>query len=403
MADKGLTELSEQFGKNAKEQQQARLQADLPQLAEFEPQDSILTRYLYGDNWQDAVSFYRAKKKQQKKWTVASTIVGGAGLVVCLMCGLWGLTRLATASKPTSSLQPTKQVQKESSGKSASSQPSENHKKDSPSPKHVSNDESATITKNESSSDSASSATSTKRKSMPTLSRAFIDADYHSETKPIKENYFSSLMTDQTPLGVIESPKTNMSAMDSIMEKSLESQSDDLSKKISDLNEKVHHLQDHPQQQPAEPINQALEQLTGQISAIREFAASHQDRLERLQSGYDWGIIRSFCLRIIRCIDNLETRITQQEKSKKNTSHLTDVRDELLFALESSGVEQFDLKINSPYQGQESCAEVLKEKEPSPSPDLKGCIAKVLRPGYQFVIDEDTVRVVRMARVRLYD
>jgi len=154
----------------------------------------------------------------------------------------------------------------------------------------------------------------------------------------------------------------------------------------------------------ANPIDNTLRDLTQQVSAIREYAVHQQNRLEKLQDGYDWNIIRNFCLRIIRCIDNVEVRIhcLSEQDDDVDVTDLEEVRDELIFALESSGVEQFEPEINSDYRGQEKYAEAVKEKKKSDDPKRKGKIEKVLKPGYQCFIDEENARIIRPAQVRLY-
>ncbi|MFH1718362.1 MAG: nucleotide exchange factor GrpE, partial [Planctomycetota bacterium] len=151
-----------------------------------------------------------------------------------------------------------------------------------------------------------------------------------------------------------------------------------------------------------EPFSNALEDLTEQVSAIREYTAYQQDRLKKLQDGYDWNIIRTFCLRIIRCIDNLDNRISSMSEDDVRATHLGEVMDELVFALESSGIEQFEPETDSEYRGQEKCAEAVKEKEECDDPGRAGRIASVIRPGYQYFIDEDSTKVVRPAQVKLY-
>ncbi len=152
----------------------------------------------------------------------------------------------------------------------------------------------------------------------------------------------------------------------------------------------------------SKPIDNTLTDLTQQVSAIREYAANQQDRLEKLQDGYDWNIIRTFCLRVIRAVDNLESRIAQLKDDDAETTHLEEVRDELVFALESSGIEQFEPETNSEYRGQEKLAEAVKEKQGCDDPEQAGKIANVIRPGYQYFIDEGNVKIVRPAQVRLY-
>jgi len=152
----------------------------------------------------------------------------------------------------------------------------------------------------------------------------------------------------------------------------------------------------------SKPIDSTLNDLTQQVSAIREYAAHQQDRLEKLQDGYDWNIIRTFCLRVIRAVDNLESRIARFKEDNVETAYLEEVRDELIFALESSGIEQFEPETESEYRGQEKLAEAVKEKQGCDDPGQVGKIANVIRPGYQYFINEGHVKIVRPAQVRLY-
>jgi molecular chaperone GrpE (heat shock protein) len=158
----------------------------------------------------------------------------------------------------------------------------------------------------------------------------------------------------------------------------------------------------HAVGEKSKPIDNTLTDLTQQVSAIREYAANQQDRLEKLQDGYDWNIIRTFCLRVIRAVDNLESRIARLKDDDAETTHLEEVRDELVFALESSGIEQFEPETDSEYRGQEKLAEAVKEKQGCDDPEQTGKIANVIRPGYQYFIDEGNVKIVRPAQVRLY-
>ena len=152
----------------------------------------------------------------------------------------------------------------------------------------------------------------------------------------------------------------------------------------------------------SKPLDSTLKDLAQQVSAIREYATCQQERVEKLQDGYDWNIIRTFCLRIIRCVDNLENRIDHLSSKGAKTEHLEDIKDELIFALESSGIEQFEPAINSSYRGQEKYAEAVKEKQHCNNSKQKGKIAKVIRPGYQHFINEENVKVVRTAQVKLF-
>ncbi len=187
----------------------------------------------------------------------------------------------------------------------------------------------------------------------------------------------------------------------STVEKTLKVQAEDLQKQIAEFKQVAQNVQQATREQSA-PLGDTLKELTQQVSAIREYAASQQGRVEKLQDGYDWGIIRTFCLRVIRCIDNLEGRLADLPKDDGAAQHLEEVKDELLFALESSGIEQFRPELNSEFQGQEKLAEALKEKQPAKKPGQEGKIARVIRPGYRYMMDDENYRVVRIAQVKVY-
>ena len=170
------------------------------------------------------------------------------------------------------------------------------------------------------------------------------------------------------------------------------------------VEEKVTRLAENVRQatlQDTKHLNGTLKQLSQQVSAIREYAAEQQQRVKKLQDGYDWNILKNFCLRVIHCIDHLDSRINRLSEQDVDTEHLKEIRDELVFSLESSGVEQFEAEIHSDYHGQEKRLETVKDKQPCDDPALAGKIAEVVRPGYQYVIDENNIKIVRAAQVRL--
>jgi hypothetical protein len=198
----------------------------------------------------------------------------------------------------------------------------------------------------------------------------------------------------------LESAAENMKASRKVGD-SLKSKTENLEKQMAELRQKAKGV-NQPGLEHSKPINNTLNELTEQVSAIREYAASQQDRLKKLQDGYDWNIMRTFCLRFIRCIDNLDRRISELADKNVEVLDLEEVRDELLFALESSGVEPYEPKVNSDYHGQEKYAEAVKEKESCDDPKRSGKIAKVIRPAYQYFIDDENAKIVRPAQVKLF-
>jgi molecular chaperone GrpE (heat shock protein) len=153
-----------------------------------------------------------------------------------------------------------------------------------------------------------------------------------------------------------------------------------------------------------EPLTKELTELTEEVSAIRQFAVQQQDQVRKLSEGYDWMIIRRFCMRVIRSIDNIDDRIKRiNEPDSELTMCLEDIRDELVYGLESSGIEQFNPDLKTPFKGLEKYAEAVRQRIPTEDGSLDGCIAEIARPGYKYLINDDEVKIVRCAQVKLYD
>jgi len=153
---------------------------------------------------------------------------------------------------------------------------------------------------------------------------------------------------NQSGTSAVEDEKPSVNAPNVLKE-----QAEDLQKQLAEFKQVAQSVQQASQGQ-SEPITSTLKELAQQVSAIRDYAASQQNRVEKLQDGYDWTIIRTFCLRVIRCIDNIEKRMEDLGKDDGATAHLEEIRDELVFALESSGVEKFEPELNSEFHGQEN-------------------------------------------------
>jgi len=184
------------------------------------------------------------------------------------------------------------------------------------------------------------------------------------------------------------------------LEKIIDAQKEQMDEQVTEFKEMAETVKKAAER--SEPIGTFLKDLTLQVSAIRDYALTQQDRIKKLQDGYDWNIIRTFGLKVIRCIDNLDDRIERFKQNGQDIEDLVEIRDELIFSLESSGIEQYEPEINSDYSGQEKIAEAVRDREDSENQDMKGKIAAVLKPGYRHFIDEENFKVVRAARVKLY-
>jgi molecular chaperone GrpE (heat shock protein) len=338
------------------QEQNERLNADMDKLAAGEMAVHPFADIIYGENWQNELNKYK-KQKELNEIVLTASIVSTSmgGLILAWYSMLWttrnavkGLSRLKKYSANTS-----KRLRK------------------------------------------------TKGEEYKTA-----DADDSEQPKQPEKHSQVPMKSDRQNLTPVKfgSKATNKATQQKKISNGLEKIAVLLADEKSVGSDVLHKSRKVRLEAPshANPIDNTLKDLSQQVSAIRQYTAYQQDRLEKLQDGYDWNIVRTFCLRIIRCIDNLENRICQMDKQDTNATYLEEVRDELIFALESSGIEQFQPEINSDYRGQEKFAEAVKDKQDCDDPNQRGKIARIIRPGYQYFINEENIKVVRPAQVKLF-
>lgn len=424
--DQILEELQAKPEHERVKEQEKRLAAHLEMLVACPPKDPLLAQALYGKGWDAQVNTYRQQKQRRERLLKTSLVLTASGILVfllCLLSGLIGLIfrRVRTAHRHdpdpdgsdmgiVDSDAPVRTEMKHRQTPEA--QPAGGRPKLGAIPNQTQDPAGvpagipvAGMQRSLEKDDSLS-----YKRHHPVFN------EYCLNDLAGVDSRVSKLFTDDTaPSPIVAGPQWQSEALPpssgpaappqadagTSLRQTVQSETERVEQQIDAFKEMAQSVQAPADAQSA-PMNKALLEMSAQISAIRDYAASQQDRVEKLQNGYDWNIIRQFALRIIRCVDNLEQRMDKPSTKSHAVEHLTDIRDELLFALESSGIEQFVPELDSPYSGQERGAEAVKEKEPCTEPDRTGTIAAVVKPGYQYVIDEENAKVVRTARVKLY-
>jgi molecular chaperone GrpE (heat shock protein) len=374
------------------QEQQERLKADLDKLATGETAVHPLADVLYGENWQNELSEY--KKRNERNEHIMT------GSIVCMTMGGsiyagWLLLWMARFVKKCSSRSKRLVTKIKTRKKVESQKQIEDDAKELPQGRKT-KEKLIQLDKHPDTSGNSNRQIPLSVKSgTKTLERAVNKVKISNGTENINK-----LLSDEKT-AVIKTT-TNWGKQRS----ETKEHSKPLNSAINEFTQQLSAIQSGKQRsetdEQSKPLDSAINELTQQVSAIREYAACQQDRLEKLQDGYDWNIIRTFCLRVIRCIDNLESRISRLAEEDAKAIHLEEIRDELIFALESSGIEQFKPEIDSEYRGQEKFAEAVKDKQESDNPEQAGNIAIVIRPGYQYFINEENVKVVRPAQVKLF-
>ena len=402
----GAGEFIEQFGMEGydkgkietqlRQEQYDRLQADLDKLASGEEDVSPFADILYGENWQEELNKYK-KQKELSEFVLTGSIVcismGGTIfswylLISFIKAFMKALSGLKKHLPNNANKQPKDDVE----------EPNETYiekdlieEKEHEQPlKH----QQSQLKKQTKAPWSSSRSKSKQDKNEETLLTKQQSGTNNTDSKHTKEHLEINAADNAENIAVLLSDEESLKSLSKI-EDSLKAQTEQLEERTAESVEKA--IMEH-----SKPLDSTLKDLAQQVSAIRDYASCQQERVEKLQDGYDWNIIKTFCLRIIRCIDNLENRIGRLSSKGTKTEYLEDIRDEMVFALESSGIEQYQPEINSDYRGQEKYAEAVKEKEHCDNAKQKGKIAKVIRPGYQYFINDENIKIVRTAQVKLF-
>ncbi len=423
-------------------EQQARLWVDRDKLAAGQMNPGDIADFLYGMGWQNTVEQYK-KRQEQRDFVQTISVVclslGGTVSGACLLAALvWLIIRIVKALAHRSAELPSEPEPKVAELQDLEPEipaPAENTE---PAPQERPRQRRRVLALSETSGEAHSPAPATQESGgvdtyLASIIGRSAGGNYPSFAAPTAplDSAVAVLLTDQqaeeqawsaeaqwsakVALGVAgeETSRSNPAAAQPVASVApveevaspvrdiLKEQTDSLQKQIAEFKQVAQDVQQTTREH-SEPLSSTLKELAEQVSAIRDYAATQQGRVEKLQDGYDWGIIRSFALRVIRCLDNLENRITELPGEDEAVRHLEEVRDELLFALESSSIEQFRPDLHSDYRGQEKLAETIKEREPVENPEQAGKIAKVLRSGYRYMMDDENYKVVRTAQVKLF-
>jgi len=387
----GKTETEAQL----RQKQQERLQADLGKLAAGETDVYPFADLLYGEDWQSELNKYK-KRKELSEFVLTGSIVcismGGTifawYLLLCL--GRFLVKYLSDLKKylPDVLTRLTK-VRKEKPAETDTEKDEEEQEQE-----QQKNQQQSQLEKQSKVFRNSGKRNSKLNENQAALSTKSASRSDKQDRRGAKKRLGTYSDNNAEKIAVLLSDEESVDSI-ARLEDSLKAQTEQLEERTAQSVQQA--IMEH-----SKPLDSTLKDLAQQVSAIREYAACQQERVEKLQDGYDWNIIKTFCLRIIRCIDNLENRISQLSNKGAKTEHLEDIRDELIFALESSGIEQFEPEINSDYRGQEKYAEAVKNKQSCDKSKQKGKIAKVIRPGYQYFINEDNIKVIRSAQVKLF-
>ncbi len=388
------------------QEQYERFIADFDELGSIEPRLYPVARILYGDDWQERLREYNKQRQLKEAFFAGSVIccsVGGA-LVLSSLIAI-GIVQLHKARLRKHSDTPT--VQTETEQNPETGQAEENQKPQKTRLAAILNchkcgDESADKPSNTAETQLPPDSTNGKTDSNDADFTKHLYTDRGS-VEPDKHQRRTSIKLAELITGKQKDADSSSCADKSFFSsyKGIKQAKSDIDRGAKKFSKDAKMARQISEKKP-DLLNDTLNKLTEEVAAIRSYAGQQEERVKKFQGGHDWNIIRSFALRVIRCIDNLERKINALARADGATEHLQELRDELLFALESTGLEQFEPQVNSDYRGQEKTAEAVKGKASADSDELKGKIADVVRCGYRYMVDEENFKVVRAAQVRVF-
>jgi molecular chaperone GrpE (heat shock protein) len=410
-----------------RQEQRGRLKADLDRLAAGETGSYPFANVLYGESWQEELRNYKSRKERNEFILTGSIVCASAGgtlFVWCLLLwiarliirGLSGLWKLFAGIFITITRREAKDKTPAEDGAGEDRKQAGQKQKPRPSGTDKSRFEKRSKVLVHSGWQSFEANSVNHPQPAPAqadisiggrgrITALLSDQESVAAGEPLMrasgEDSNVNVAQMSRTAGVRKVASSDSSKDFRMLEDSFKAQTENLEKQMAEVRQMAESVQQATLEH-SKPLDNVLKELTQQMGAIREYAAGQQEKVKRLQDGYDWNIIKSFCLRVIRCIDNLESRIARLSEQDVEVAHLKEVRDELVFLLESSGVEQFEPEVNSDYHGQEKLAEAVKEKEYCYDRSQAGKIAEVIRAGYQYFIDDENSKVVRPAQVKLF-
>lgn len=147
-------------------------------------------------------------------------------------------------------------------------------------------------------------------------------------------------------------------------------------------------------------IENSTAEIDATLKAVRDFVGVQQEELQRYKDGYDYKILKTCCLGIIRALDSIG-RYAEELEGEQAQEALQAVRDELEILLDSQSIESW-----SPELGVHCSSDTRKIRAvhaiENSDPSKESRVAKVLRAGYIFLTADGEQRIIRPAEVSIY-
>jgi len=292
-----VSEIREQL----KREQSSRLRANIADLATGIKKPHMLADILYGKNWRLEVTKYRKKKELRDGVMATSTISIMAGLLIAVGYSSRLLVRV---------------VIKKIRGRKHSSQVQNETEEDD-----------VAVMQEDLASETQEGAPDEEEISLFEELGDNARIEFSAGVQVQASDPGEEVEQDGSDGGYFESSTSHSQELDSAeFKESFRTQAQDYDRERGQFESFAEQPSQAATLMSTEPVARNLSDLTQEVSAIREFASQQQDHVRRLQDGYDWNIIKRFCLRVIRCIENR----AESNSSSRNSAAITRARRNIL-------------------------------------------------------------------------
>lgn len=138
------------------------------------------------------------------------------------------------------------------------------------------------------------------------------------------------------------------------------------------------------------------------VNSVREYVGKQADETRRWQEGYDWRILKTYLLRVVSTLDDIETKLEFYQNNGKSEELIKDfdfLRETLEIHLEEEGLLAFAPKLGEELDA--SIADPQASVTISEDAQVVGTVAEVIHRGYKIDLGAET-KVVRKAQVSVY-
>ncbi len=148
-------------------------------------------------------------------------------------------------------------------------------------------------------------------------------------------------------------------------------------------------------------ITTKIYEMEGLMSTLKAFVAEQKAELRKMQEGYNWSVINSMCMGLIRIIDKLDEDIKNTSNKDIKTS-LNDSRALITAMLETYDVAEISPEVGKAYQDKDKSENIKVTMVKPKKQEKKGTVARVIKPSFIYQGGYEQEKVLRAAEIEVY-